>query len=282
MLEKNALFHCLYLSAAAALWLLLILKFLFCWAQARQELQNPLTFSVLEAFFMTLLQFSAALSVICYRVAFIFWVIANAGHIILVLTFSLRFLRKFQLNDVFATWNVLYGGNMLAAVVAPHFQMQHTAQYIFWIGFLLFLPWYFIAAYRYHKLPVEPSALPTLCIFAAPFNLSLTAYLSCTAHPNFMLAALFICLGQGAYFFVLYHLPKILRLPFYPSYGALTFPFVIPAVALQKFISICNLPNAKLIAVCNGLILAEQLIAVVMVTYALIRYTQFFLKNVRL
>ncbi|MGM9525848.1 MAG: hypothetical protein ACI3U1_06200, partial [Peptococcaceae bacterium] len=52
-----------YIGFAAVLWLLLLFKIMLYWPQTRCELQNPLTCSVFEAFFMTLLQFSAVLAV---------------------------------------------------------------------------------------------------------------------------------------------------------------------------------------------------------------------------
>ena len=153
--------------------------------------------------------------------------------------------------------------------------MQHVGQWIFWTGFFLFLPWYFVAAYRYYKLPVTDAALPTVCIFSAPFNLALAAYLSCTAQPSYTIALLFATIGQSAYIFVLCCMPRILRLPFYPSYGALTFPFVIPAVALEKLLHTLNAAGAQQLAVWNIIVRIEESIAIVMVTYALLRYLYF-------
>ncbi|MGM9525510.1 MAG: TDT family transporter, partial [Peptococcaceae bacterium] len=265
-----------YIGFAAVLWLLLLFKIVLYWPQIRCELQNPLTCSVFEAFFMTLLQFSAVLAVLTPELALVMWFAANVGHAILVLYFSWNFLRDFQLKHVYTTWNVLYGGNMLAAVFAPLFQMEQAGPWIFWIGFFLFLPWYPISFYRYRKLPVSESARPTLCILAAPFNLTLAGYLSCGLQPDWHLAILFAVIGQVMYGYVLFHLPAILRLPFYPSYGALTFPFVIPAVALQKLLVFCRMSGLVLSDWMQYIVWLEQGIAVVMVTYALLRYLQYF------
>lgn len=275
MLAYSKMFHWIYISMAAILWLLLVLKLIFCWPQAQQELKNPLNFSVFEAFFMTLLQISAAIAPYFYQSAFTLWLVANIGHAIIVLLFSWYYLRNFQLQNVFATWNVLYGGNMLSAVVSVSFQMQHVGQWILWIGFFLFFPWYFVAAYRYYKLPVTDAALPTVCIFSAPFNLALAAYLSCTAQPSFTIALLFAAIGQSAYIFVLCCLPRILRLPFYSSYGALTFPFVIPAVALEKLLHTLNTAGTQQLAFWNIIVRIEESISIIMVTYALLRYLYF-------
>lgn len=268
----SGLLHWLYFAVTAVLWLLLVCKLVLCWPQAKQEFANPLTFSVFEAFFMTFLQMAAALEPYFHTMAYGMWVIANIGHGLLVILFSWRFLRRFQLAAVFTTWNVLYGGNMLAAVLSPMFHVEQLGQIIFWVGFILFLPWYPISAYRYWKLPVAEAAQPTLCILAAPFNLMLAAYLSCIAQPDLGMVLLIAVIAQVMYGYVLLRLPGILRLPFYPSYGALTFPFVIPAVAMQKLLTYLTAAGISYPAFLQYVVLLEQAIAVVMVTYVLVRY----------
>lgn len=267
--------HWSYLGMAIVLWLLLLLKLLLCWPQVRQEMQSPLTLSVFEAFFMTLLQVANATAVSVRPLALVLWWVANMGHIVLVITFSWRFLRHFQLRDVYTSWNVLYGGNLLAAVVASQLNMMSAGWWIFWVGVFLWLPWYPISVYRYWKLPVAEAAQPTLCILAAPFSLFLVGYLSAVPQPDWRLAVLTGCIAQTMYGYVLWHLPRILRLPFYPSYGALAFPFVIPTVALQKLLTFLAGNGVLYSALLHTLVLFEQGLAIILVTYVLLRYLQF-------
>lgn len=268
----STLFHWLYLAVAAVLWIALLVKLVVCWPAAKKELINPLVFSVFEAYFMTLLQFSAALAPYYNQIALWFWYAANIGNFVLIGLFSWKYLREFQLNTVFTSWNVLYGGNMLAAVVAPAVHMEHLGAVLFWLHFIIFLPWYPISVYRYWKLPVAEAARPTICILAAPFNLTLAGYLTGVPHPQMWLAVIFAVIAQIAYVFVLIRLPGILKLPFYPSYGALTFPFVIPAVAMQKLALYLTELGHTVPSVLCGLVMFEQIIAVGMVTYVLFRY----------
>ncbi|MBQ3509504.1 MAG: TDT family transporter [Peptococcaceae bacterium] len=268
----STLLHWLYLAAAAILWAALLAKLLLCWPDAKKELMNPLALSVFEAFFMTLLQFSAALAPYYSKTALWLWIIANIANFILIGIFSWKYLKHFQLSNVFTSWNVLYGGNMLAAVIAPAVHMEEPGILLFWLHFIIFLPWYPISAYRYWKLPVAEAAQPTICILAAPFNLVLAGYLTAIPEPEPVLTILFTLIAQIAYVFVLTRLPGILRLPFYPSYGALTFPFVIPAVAMQKLLLYLENINITIPSALHGMVMAEQIIAVIMVTYVLVRY----------
>lgn len=57
-----------------------------------------------------------------------------------------------------------------------------------------------------------------------------------------------------------------------PSYGALTFPFVIPAVAMKKLLLFLTAEGVAFPSMLSTVVLIEEVIAVIMVTYALIRY----------
>ncbi len=268
----------LCMGIAGVLWLLVLCKAVSDWPHTRRELEDPLALSVSEAFFMTLLQFCIALSGCARPLALLLWTIANLGHIALLFVFSRRFLRHFQLSNVYATWNVLYGGNMLAAVAAPLLQSAPAAQaapWIFWIGLILFLPWYPVSAYRYWKLPVEESAAPTICILAAPFHLLLAGYLSSAPEPQTVPAILCCIFAQSMYLFVLSRLPRILWRPFYPSFSAMTFPFVISATALGRLLDLLSARGIAFPSLLYLVLHAEELIAAAMVTYVLCRYLRF-------
>ncbi len=268
----STILHWLYLLAAAVLWLALSVKLFLYWPQAKKELNNPLAFSVFEAYFMTLLQFAAALAPYQNTLAQWFWIIANIGNFVLIAVFSWKYLRNFQLKDVFTSWNVMYGGNMVAVVVAPAVHMEQFSILLFYLHFIIFVPWYPISAYRYWKLPVAEPAKPTFCILAAPFNLALAGYLAGIPNPKLWVVIAFAVIAQIAYWFVMTQLPAILKLPFYPSYGALTFPFVIPAVAMQTLAVYLNEIGMAVPTLFRGVIVFEEIVAVVMVTYVLIRY----------
>ena len=58
-----------------------------------------------------------------------------------------------------------------------------------------------------------------------------------------------------------------IKLPFYPSYSAFTFPFVISAVASTKILAITN--NNPIL---SFVVLIEVGIATVLVAYVLLKY----------
>ena len=134
---------------------------------------------------------------------------------------------------------------------------------------------------RYVKLPVADSAKPLFCIYTAPMSLCLAGYLTTAAQPSLAFAAVLAAAAQVLYVIVLTQLPKLLRLPFYPSYAAFTFPFVITAIALQKFLALLSAAGFAAPAALSWLLAAETVVACIMVGYALARYLIFLLGALR-
>jgi len=89
---------------------------------------------------------------------------------------------------------------------------------------------------------------------------------------------LLLILSQLTLYLVLFRLPGLLKLKFYPSYSAFTFPLVISGISLKLTNGfLANTGNT--IAFLKYLIKFEELIAVAMVLYVLFRYVKFLFSN---
>ncbi len=74
---------------------------------------------------------------------------------------------------------------------------------------------------------------------------------------------------------VVIQLPKLLRPRFYPSYAAMTFPFVITATALSKFLAALAASGYTVPPALHVLLAMETLLATSMVLYVFLRYLHF-------
>jgi exfoliative toxin A/B len=119
----------------------------------------------------------------------------------------------------------------------------------------------------------EP-ALPTLIIFAAPVALCLAGYMNSFQEKNMFIVWLLVALSQFSYLCVLLQLPKLLKLKFYPSYSAFTFPLVISAISI-KLTNGFLVKIEKPIAILKYVVNFEELVALAIVIYVLIRYIGF-------
>ena len=244
----------------------------------RDDLQNSIFASVSATFFMTLMQLAGYLAPVAIVPAFGLWCAAIAGHFILMGWFTSHFIRRFKLAEVFPTYFICYVGIIVAAVTSPVFGMEAFGRGIFWFGLACFAVLLATVVARYLKHEIPEPARPLFCIFAAPMGLSLVGYLAVTPNPDPLFVGVLMGLGQVMLVGVATQLPKFLALKFYPSYAAMTFPFVISAMALGKGMQALYAAGVTIPALpmVEALIALETVFAAVMVTYVFVHYMRFF------
>ena len=244
----------------------------------RDDLQNSIFASVSATFFMTLMQLAGYLAPVAIVPTFGLWCAAIAGHFILMGWFTAHFIRRFKLAEVFPTYFICYVGIIVAAVTSPVFGMEAFGRGIFWFGLACFAVLLATVVARYLKHEIPEPARPLFCIFAAPMGLSLVGYLAVTPNPDPLFVGVLMGLGQVMLVGVATQLPKFLALKFYPSYAAMTFPFVISAMALGKGMQALYAAGVTIPALpmVEALIALETVFAAVMVTYVFVHYMRFF------
>ena len=244
----------------------------------RDDWQNSIFASVSATFFMTLMQLAGYLAPVAIVPAFGLWCAAIAGHFILMGWFTAHFIRRFKLAEVFPTYFICYVGIIVAAVTSPVFGMEAFGRGIFWFGLACFAVLLATVVARYLKHEIPEPARPLFCIFAAPMGLSLVGYLAVTPNPDPLFVGVLMGLGQVMLVGVATQLPKFIALKFYPSYAAMTFPFVISAMALGKGMQALYAAGVTIPALpmVEALIALETVFAAVMVTYVFVHYMRFF------
>lgn len=255
--------------------LLVILKFIICPSTVKDEFENPIIASVSATIFMSVMQLCTYAYPMIGQSMFYVWCVAVTAHLYLMIHYTVKFLRKLNLKEVFPTCFITYVGIVVASVTSTTFHMEQLGKWIFWLGFVSYIVIFAIITIRYMKHEVEEPSKPLFCIYAAPMSLSLTGYLSVIENTSVVFMLILGVLAQILYIMVLFKLPKLLKLPFYPSYAAFTFPFVITAFGLQKLIEHLTSMHIGVPAVLNIVLGIESLIAVLLVGYTVIHYTRF-------
>ena len=225
---------------SAALMLSLLLGRLFVDASSvRKDFDNPILASVSATFLMALMQLTTYVAPFAYVPAFFVWSIAVLLHAVLIVWFTMSHLMQFQLKNVYPTYFICYVGIIVASVSSPAYGLETLGQFIFWFGFAACTSrfWFMVTA-RYVKHPVEEGARPLFLHLYSPTSLSLAGYLAVEPAPNAAFACVLAVFAQVLLVVVLVRLPHFLRLKFYPSYAAMTFPFVITATALDRTLTL--------------------------------------------
>lgn len=260
---------------AAFLLVLVLLKLILFPGMIKEDMQNPITASVSGTFPMTLMLLSTYIKPFIGTAAMYIWLFAIALHIILIIYFTIKFVAKLQMPKVFASYYIVYVGIAVAAVTAPAFKQLAIGSASFWFGFATLIVLLILVTIRYVKYPEVPEpAKPLFYIYAAPTSLCIAGYVQSVMPKSktFLLAMLIV--ATCLYIAALIKAIGYLKLKFYPSYAAFTFPFVISAIATKQTMAYVA-KTGHPIAVLQYVVLFETIVAVLFMIYTFIRFMQF-------
>ena len=240
-----------------------------------ESLDNPVVASVFPTLSMGIMLLSTYLKPFGASLAFIIWIIGLALHIILILWFTKKFVLNFKIKQVFPSWFIVYVGIVVASVTGPAYKMANVGQVTFWFGLITYLVLLPIVIYRVVKIKKMPEpTLPTLAIFAAPASLLLAGYMNSFGTKNMVMVWFLMALSIIMYAAVIIMLFKLLKLKFYPSYSGFTFPLVISGIAIKLTKGFLT-KSGQAIPALKYLVKFQEIVAVVIVLYVLVRYIQF-------
>lgn len=258
-----------------ALFILLLLKIFLHPSESFKALDNPIVCGVASTFPMSLMLFSVYLKPLIGGVSLYLWYFAIGLHLLLILKFAYTYVLHFDLKKVFASYFVLFCGIAVAGLTAPAYQKPAIGEASFWFAFACWVALIVPVTMRYLKLPEVPDpAKQIICIYAAPLSLCLAAYVDSVSNKSFPFMMAMWGVATLLSLFSLYKAIEYLGLPFFPSLGAYTFPFVITAIASKKTMAAAakmghELPFLKTV------VLIETVIATIFVLYTLARYLIF-------
>jgi len=261
------------------IFLMLTAKMIKYPACIKEGLDNPVIGGVMATFPMTVMTLSTYIKPYSSQIGLSFWVIGIILHLSLVVFFTKKYILNFNIKKVFPTYLTVYAGIAVAGVTAPAHQMQDIGQILFWIGFLQYMPILPFVIYRTFVVKEIPEmTLPSIAIFAAPGSVCLAGYINSFPEKNIFMVYLLLGVAAVNILIALSQMPRLLKLKFYPSFSAFTFPFVISATAFKGtsgfFTNIGN-PSPVLIGAASFL----EAFALVMVLYVLAHYSAFLFKK---
>lgn len=267
-------------AIAGVICILMLVKIVMYSKGVREALQNPVVAGVFPTFSMGIMILSTYLKPFSASIALGLWWIGLALQIILILWFTMKFVVKFNIKQVFPSWYVPFVGMAAASVTAPAHKMLNIGQAAFWFGLVTFAALFVVIIYRVVKVKEIPEpALPTLTILAAPASLLLAGYINSFKDKNMTLIATLAILSLATYLIVLFIVfTKLIRIKFYPSYSAFTFPLVISAMGM-KLTNGFLVKSNQTISGMKYLVQVQEIIAVGFVLYVLIRYISFLFKK---
>lgn len=260
---------------SAIFMVLFILKAVCFTAMVKEDMKNPIMASVSGTFSMALMLLSTYVKPFIGGAAFYLWLFAIALHIVLIVYFTKTFMMKLQLPKVFASYYIVYVGIVVASVTAPAYQMTGLGTILFWFGLVTFAALLVLVTVRYVKHPEVPNpAKPLFCIYAAPMSLCIAGYVQSVTPKSKVFLLAMLAVASVLYIIALVKAVSYLKLPFFPSYAAFTFPFVISAIASKQTMA-CLAKMESPIPALKVVVLIETIIAVVFTGYTYFRFVSF-------
>lgn len=264
---------------AAFLLVLALLKLVMFPGMIKEDMKNPIMASVAGTFPMALMILSTYVKTFIGQGAYYIWLFAIALHIVLIVYFTVKFVVKLQMPKVFASYYIVYVGIAVAAVTAPAYEKLAIGSAAFWFGFVTLILLLVLVTYRYVKYKEVPEpAKPLICIYAAPASLCIAGYVQSVMPKSYNFLIAMLVVATIIYIFALVKAVGYLKLPFYPSYAAFTFPFVISAIASKQTMA-CAANMGHPLPFLQYVVLVETIIAVALVAYTYIRFIGFIFNN---
>ncbi len=185
----------------------------------------------------------------------VIWYIAVLGHLIVfsLFVYHVVFKHNVKCDSLYASWFVPPVGIIVSCTVASFlskssiiFIPNQLFQTIWYFGFVMYMITLPIISYKllFHRKD-EKHTMPSIMIYGAPANLSLAGFIdvfvNANRHPTYynqtfinVFVIVLTFLGILTTLVVYVVLPKILSVPFNPTYACLTFPLAIGATGTYK------------------------------------------------
>ena len=255
--------------------ILIILKLILYPHNIQKDFKNPVIVSSSGTFSMSLMILSTYIIQFNPTIAYTVWIIGISLHILLMIYFTYHFIiHNFNISNVYPSYWIVFVGITMGAITSNVHDITEIGFLFFITGFIAMLITFPLVIYRYIKEPNIPDAnKPLICIFTAILSILIVGYLNTAQNPSnefIIILYLFACI---LYLFALLKFVEYRNLDFYPSFSAFTFPFVISALATKGVLAKIG---ANLIL--ENLLKIEIAIAILIVTYILIRYVKYLKK----
>ena len=207
-------------------------------------------------------------------VSTVIWYLAFAIHVVLIIYVTAKYIVKLDLAKIFASYFIVYAGIAMTAMTAPAYEATGFGMATFWFGFAALLILLVFVTMRYVKLPAPDPAKPLICIYAAPVSLCIAGYIQSAATKSLSFLTVMWVVATVFFLFACVKFVQYLKMPFFPSYAAYTFPFAISAIASKQLMA-CSVAMEQPMAFLKPIVLIETIIATCTTLYAFVRYLMF-------
>lgn len=254
------------LYAVSAWFVVLSIAYLAKWArypaEVNKEYQHPVRMNFFPAISISLLLLSIGYLESHHGLSAILWYTGTLLHLFFLLrTLRVWFFRGLQMQTFNPAWFIPVVGTILVPVAGVSHAPVEISWFFFSVGIIFWLALLGITLNRvifHNGLP--PKLLPTLFILIAPPAVGFIAYIKLTGSLDAFAQVLYFH-GLFMTLLVLTFTDRFVRLPFFLSWWAYTFP--LAAASLSSFLYASLTSNAFFATLATALLILLALVIVI-------------------
>lgn len=156
---------------------------------------------------------------------------------------------RFKIEHMTPGWFIPIVGSIIVPIAGVRHGFTELSWYFFSVGLIFWLILLVIVLYRmFFHAPIAEKLMPTLFILFAPPAIGFIAYVRLTGGGLDPFARILYYFSLFMFFLVLYSLPRLIKIRFYLSWWAYSFPMAAKALASFLMLSLISSPFISFIA----------------------------------
>lgn len=208
--------------------------------EVKAEFSNPIRVNFFPTVSISLLLLAIASFDYSQATSLALWAMGTTLHFIATVYLMGRWINHaHEIHMINPAWFIPVVGNLLVPIAGVRLGFMETSWFFFSIGMVFWILLFTIVFYRivFHN-PMPAKFLPTLFILIAPPGVAVIAYMGLMNHQADVLVKLLVYSGLFITVLNLSLVRQFLKVPFFVSWWAYTFPLAAMTIATLDYLAV--------------------------------------------
>lgn len=226
-------------------------KGMTCPGAVQQELHHPVKINFFPLVAKILLVLSVILLERSVTLSLYVWILGTLLQFVASLGIISEWIRhdRFKIEHMTPAWFIPIVGSIIVPIAGIAHGFIELSWFFFSVGLIFWLILLVIVMYRiFFHAPIADRLLPTLFILFAPPAIGFIAYVRMTGGGLDAFGRILYYFSLFVFFLVLYQLPRLMKIRFYLSWWAYSFPLAAKTLASFVMLGLTHNPLIGAIA----------------------------------
>ena len=228
-----------------------LMKVLRCPGAISHELSHPVKLNFFPLVAKILLVLSVVMLERDMTISYYSWFVGMVMQFVASIFIISEWIRhdRFKIEHMTPGWFIPIVGSVIVPIAGVKHGLVELSWFFFSVGIIFWLILLVIVMYRmFFHAPIAERLLPTLFILFAPPAIGFIAYVRLTGGGIDSFGRVLYYFSLFMFFLVLYQLPRLMKINFYLSWWAYSFPMAAKTLASFLMLSLVHDPLIGAIA----------------------------------